>query len=91
VAEPTPASDGPLSRREREVADLVARGLANAEIAEELFISKRTVESHVDHIKQKLGLGSRSEVITWVLRESLDSPNPGQGKPAGLRGGGAVA
>jgi DNA-binding NarL/FixJ family response regulator len=53
----------PLSCREREVVQLVARGLTNRKIAERLFISKRTVESHVDHIKQKLGHRSRSEMI----------------------------
>jgi predicted ATPase/DNA-binding CsgD family transcriptional regulator len=73
VAEPASETSGPLSRREREVADRVARGLTNAEIAEDLFISKRTVETHVDHIKQKLGHGSRSQVMAWALRESLDS------------------
>ena len=61
-----------LSPREREVVRLVARGLTNVEIAEELFISKRTVESHVDHIKRKLEVGSRIEAMAWALRESLD-------------------
>ena len=45
----------------------MARGLTNVEIAEELFISKRTVESHVDHIKQKLEVGSRIEAMAWAL------------------------
>jgi len=76
LAEPASGSDSPLSAREREVVQLVARGLTNVETAEQLFISKRTVETHIDHIKQKLGHGSRSEVIAWALRESLDSPEP---------------
>ena len=50
----------------------MARGLTNVEIAAELFISKRTVESHVDHIKRKLSVGSRIEVMAWALRASLD-------------------
>jgi predicted ATPase/DNA-binding CsgD family transcriptional regulator len=61
------AGDSPLSPREAEVAELIARGLTNAEIAEHLVISKRTVESHVAHVKTKLGLARRIEVATWVL------------------------
>jgi predicted ATPase/DNA-binding CsgD family transcriptional regulator len=63
-----------LSRREAEVADLVAEGLTNREVADRLFISPRTVESHVDHIKQKLGLTSRQQIMAWALR---DGPGPG--------------
>jgi predicted ATPase/DNA-binding CsgD family transcriptional regulator len=63
--------NGPLSSREREVADLVAEGLTNREIAEHLIISTRTVESHVDHIKAKLGFGRRARIVAWALdRES---------------------
>jgi DNA-binding CsgD family transcriptional regulator len=65
-----------LTLREREVVRLVAQGPTNAEIAEALFISKRTVESHVDHIRQKLGHTSRNQLMAWALRESLDSQIP---------------
>jgi predicted ATPase/DNA-binding CsgD family transcriptional regulator len=58
---------GPLSSREYEIANLVAQGLTNREIAERLIISTRTVESHVDHIKAKLGLGRRARIVAWVL------------------------
>ena len=71
LAEPSDA-DHPLSPREREIADLVADGLGNAEIAERLFISKRTVESHVDHVKQKLGFSTRHQIIAWAVRGSLE-------------------
>jgi DNA-binding CsgD family transcriptional regulator len=53
----------PLSAREREVADLVVRALSNREIAEELVLSERTVESHVRSILAKLGLTNRAELI----------------------------
>ena len=51
---------------EREVANLVARGLTNRQIAKELVLSERTVENHVRNILKKLKLSSRSEVAAWV-------------------------
>jgi DNA-binding NarL/FixJ family response regulator len=73
TAEP-PAS--PLSPREREVAALVARGLMNREIAAELVIAERTVETHVANILGKLGLKSRVEVGAWAERHGLlDGPS----------------
>jgi predicted ATPase/DNA-binding SARP family transcriptional activator/DNA-binding CsgD family transcriptional regulator len=55
-----------LTRREREVAALLARGLTNRQIAKELSISEHTVENHVARILKKLKLSSRSEVAAWV-------------------------
>jgi DNA-binding NarL/FixJ family response regulator len=66
-----------LTRREREVAGLVAEGLANGDIAGKLFISKRTVETHVDNIKQKLCFGTRHQIIAWVLGERFGGSSPG--------------
>lgn len=55
---------GPLSRREREVARLVAAGMTNRQIGEQLFISWRTAGGHVERIRNKLGVRSRTEVAT---------------------------
>ena len=62
---PTP-SDG-LSRREREVATLVVGGSTNAEVAGSLFISERTVESHLASIFNKLGVDNRMQLARWVI------------------------
>src|SRR5438094_1371526 len=57
-----------LSKREREVAQLVARGLSNREIAERLYLSERTIDNHVHHILDKLGFDSRVQVATWLTK-----------------------
>ncbi|WP_305093830.1 LuxR C-terminal-related transcriptional regulator [Prescottella sp. R16] len=59
-----------LTAREQEVADLVAQGLTNKVIAEKLVISQRTVEGHVEHIRDKLGFSSRTQIATWVLQHT---------------------
>jgi len=63
-----------LSRREREVAALVARGLTNREIARTLFLSERTAENHVQHILTKLGFGTRAQIAAWAVAEGLPTP-----------------
>ena len=63
-----------LSARQMEVADLVARGLSNDEIASRLKVSRRTVEAHLEHIRAKLGARSRVEVATWVTARSTPQP-----------------
>jgi predicted ATPase/DNA-binding CsgD family transcriptional regulator len=66
------ARTGVLSPREREVAALVAKGLSNRRIAEELVISKRTVDAHVEHILAKLKISSRVEIPAQEQREPLE-------------------
>ena len=73
---PSGTRHSPLTRREREVAALIARGLTNRQIAEELFIAERTADTHVEHILAKLGLGSRTQVATWVVEQGDSPPNP---------------
>ena len=63
-----PQADADLSARQLEVARLVARGLTNGQIAEQLQISPRTVASHLDHIYGRLGIGSRAALTRWVIQ-----------------------
>jgi DNA-binding CsgD family transcriptional regulator len=60
-----------LSVREREVARLIARGLTNRQIAEELVISERTADGHAEHIRDKLGVHNRAEIAAWVIHNGL--------------------
>jgi DNA-binding CsgD family transcriptional regulator/Tfp pilus assembly protein PilF len=57
-----------LSRREREVVPLLSEGLSNAEIAQRLFITSKTVEHHISNILARLGLRTRTEVAAWAHR-----------------------
>jgi DNA-binding NarL/FixJ family response regulator len=59
-----------LSVREEEVARLVAQGLSNAEVGERLFITTRTVATHLQHIYRRLELPSRAALIRYVLEDS---------------------
>ncbi len=60
-----------LSKREREVMRLIARGFAYKEVATELFISIKTVETHVSAVLRKLQLSSRHELTAWALERKL--------------------
>ncbi|MFF4987210.1 ATP-binding protein [Streptosporangium saharense] len=59
----------PLTRREREVAELVAEGLTNRQIAHRLVVVQRTVDSHVEHILAKLGFSARTQIAAWAIRQ----------------------
>jgi two-component system response regulator NreC len=65
------AEADPLSEREREVLRLLALGHTNQEIAEQLYISVRTAESHRAHIMQKLRLSTRAELVRYALSQGL--------------------
>ena len=64
------AGPGQLTRRERDVAALVARGQSNGQIAASLVISVRTVETHVQHIMDKLGCSTRAQIAAWSAARS---------------------
>lgn len=66
-----PPTADPLTEREVEVLRLVAQGLTNDEIAQELYLSERTVRTHVSHILDKLHLANRTQAALYALREGL--------------------
>jgi DNA-binding CsgD family transcriptional regulator/pimeloyl-ACP methyl ester carboxylesterase len=66
------AAPDALTDREGEVAGLVAEGLTNAEIGQRLGIGRRTVESHLERIRSKLGLQSRTDLAAWTVRSELE-------------------
>ena len=73
-----------LTRRELEVARLVSEGLTDRAIASKLFLAKRTVEWHLEQIRDKLGFDNRAQIAAWVTKQGLaDSsiPAPAAGAP----------
>jgi two-component system response regulator NreC len=69
--EPPPGPPDDLSAREVEVLRLIALGHTNAEIAQKLYLSVRTVETHRSHIQQKLRVSSRAELVSYALQRGL--------------------
>jgi non-specific serine/threonine protein kinase len=67
VEDTATAANAPLTPRQHEVASLIARGLTNSQIAEQLVVSPHTVERHVENILDKLNVSSRTEVAVWVV------------------------
>jgi predicted ATPase/DNA-binding CsgD family transcriptional regulator len=70
-ARATKQAFGGLSKREREVAVLIAQGKSNREIADMLVLSERTIESHVSSILFKLDYTSRTQIATWAIEKGL--------------------
>jgi predicted ATPase/DNA-binding CsgD family transcriptional regulator len=70
------AGVGPLTRREAEVAELVAAGLSNRQLAGRLGIAERTVEAHLDNVRAKLDLRSRTQVAAWWVERSRPGASP---------------
>ena len=71
ASEPAPGPPDDLSEREFDVLTLIALGHTNAEIAERLYLSVRTVETHRAHIQQKLNLSSRADLVAYALKRGL--------------------
>jgi two-component system, NarL family, response regulator LiaR len=64
----------PLTRREREVLELIARGMSNKRIARELGIAEKTVKTHVGHVLAKLGVADRTQAALHAVRAGLVGP-----------------
>lgn len=68
---PNSESLSPLTKREEEVLKLLALGHTNDEIAKQLFISRRTVESHRDRLMEKIGVKTRAEIVRYAMDKGL--------------------
>lgn len=73
LTDPVPAEESPLTPREREVLQLLAEGKSTKEIAEKLYISVSTVDTHRRHIMEKLDLHTVAELTKYAIREGLTS------------------
>jgi two-component system, NarL family, response regulator NreC len=79
ASEPPPGPPDDLSEREVEVLRMIALGHTNTEIAEQLYLSVRTVETHRSHIQQKLRLSTRAELVGYALERGLVSTDGERG------------
>jgi len=71
-----------LSHRERQILSLVAFGLRNKEIAQELSISEATVENHLHHIFEKLGVNNRVQAASYAFRNNEPALEKDEGNPS---------
>lgn len=69
AAEPGPRTSAALTRRQLQIARMVAHGHTNREIAARLFISERTAEGHIEQIRNKLGFSSRVQIAAWLVEQ----------------------
>jgi ATP/maltotriose-dependent transcriptional regulator MalT len=76
-----PVIGGPLTPREWEVAELVARGLSNPQIAEQLVISRRTADRHISNILDKLGYTTRGQIAVWAFERKASATHDSDGRP----------
>jgi len=65
-----------------EIARLVAEGLTNRDIAARLFISERTVDGHLEHVREKLGVNTRAQIATWIAGQASTSRADTRVQPA---------
>lgn len=72
--QPAPDAAGRLTPREIEVLSLIAKGLSNRAVAEQLGVSRATVRTHLEHIYAKLVVSNRTEAVTLAIREGLIDP-----------------
>ena len=72
-----PRGHGQLTRREREALELLAEGLSNRELAERLFLTRKTIEHHVHSVLVKLDLRSRAEAAAYAVRYLEEDRTPG--------------
>ncbi len=71
AAKPKPVVDNPLTKRELEIAKLVARGLTNPQVGEQLGIKGRTVSSHLDNVYARLRISGRAALTRWLVEAGL--------------------
>ena len=67
-----PPVTGPLTRRQLEIATLIARGLTNEQIADELVLTRGTVGNHIGQMLRRLGAKNRAQIAAWVIRHAAD-------------------
>ena len=73
VTAPPAGNGSPLTRREREIVQLVAEGKSNADVARELWVSEQTIKAHLSNAYRKLGVSNRTEAARWAQLNGLIS------------------
>ena len=63
----------PLTARQLEIAELIAQGLTNGQIATRLVVSRGTVGNHIGHMLRRLGMHNRAQIAAWMIRRSQES------------------